>query len=85
MRGANAAAGEHMGIGGAKGARRIHNRLWIIAHNTHFFEINALPGQLAGQMIHIGIAGPSRQNFIANDEHRGCWIWHWASLRSNIC
>ena len=85
MRGANAAAGEHMGIGGAECARCTDDCLSIIADHTHFFEINALFGQLAGQVIHIGISGPSRQNFIANDEHRGCWIWHWASLRSNIC
>jgi hypothetical protein len=60
MGGANAPAGEHMGIGGAECARRMDDRFPVIADHTHFFEINALFGKLAGKMIHIGISGASR-------------------------
>ena len=84
MRGANAAAGEDMGIGRTQGLRRIDDGVRIIADHAHFFEINALLGKLAGQVIHIGVSGASRQDFISDDEHCGGWIWHWASLHSNI-
>ena len=48
MRGANTAAGEYMGIGGAECARRTHDRLWIIADHTNFFENRVTEYEVAG-------------------------------------
>jgi hypothetical protein len=31
-------------------------------------------------MVHIGIARAARQDFIANNKHCGCGVWHWPLL-----
>ena len=68
-----------MGVRRTQRFDRRHNRGRVIGHNADLFEINTHRRQLPCKMIHIGVAGPPRQDFITDHEHGGGWICHGGS------
>ena len=82
MRRANPARGEHLIMPSAQRPHRRNDRIPVIRHNAHFGQIDPDFGQLARQMIHVGIAGAPGQNLIADHQHGGSGVWHGILLIS---
>ena len=68
-----------MGVGAAERLDRSDNRGGIIRYNADFFEVDTDCGQLPCKVIHIGVAGAPRQDFVANYKHRGGGVTHGGS------
>ena len=61
------------------------DRVLVIRHKTHLQQIDTGTRQFFGQMMHIGVAGPSRQDFIADNKRRCRRIFHdWFMANSRI-
>ena len=88
MGGANATAGKNSAVGGGQGFDGGNDRGGIIADHADLFEVDTRFCQLPGQMMHIGVSGPAREDFVADHEHGGirvrtrifCRDWHLCLL-----
>ena len=80
MRGAYAARGEEMVEPGAERPDRRGDGGGIVGDHAHFLEVDAVLGQRPRKVMHVGVTGAPREDFIPDDKHGGGGVGHGASF-----
>ena len=81
MGGADTAGGDHIVIAGAQGVQRRHDLVEHIGHRPRLGQLHPMGPEIAGDVAQVGVAGATRQDFVADDQHGGGhpafgeWIW----------
>jgi len=70
MGGSDAAGGENEIIARPERVQGRHDLAFVIPHHPHFLKVDAEAGELAGDIIAVGVLGAARQDFVADHQHR---------------